>query len=152
MTSTKSSWGVPSSGNPRNSLVASDGSLPSTSKGSNKKAKPLVQDSNSSLSLAAIINSFSGPIKEEHAWAVIYECCQCLKKLVSAPEDQNSPKLFLAATMAQIYIHKDGRIHESTFLNPYTRSGGNIKFLFSITPPILASTDLPNLTFSILLR
>jgi hypothetical protein len=74
----------------------SDGSPPSTSacsgqpKGTEDHSQPLALNCNACLNLKAIIESFSGPIKEEHAWGIIYECCKCLQKVFSLPQDQAS--------------------------------------------------------------
>ena len=85
---------------------------------------PLSLNSNSCVSLEQITESFSGPVKEEHAWAVIYECCKCLQKLYGFPDDQEAGrKVYLVTGLEQVFIHRDGRVHESSFLNPKTPEG-----------------------------
>ena len=123
MTSTESVRAMSSGGNPVTSSVTSG-------LGQGVRAQGL--DSNECLNLAVIIDSFSGPIKEEHAWAIIFESCQCLQKLTSALGEENSTPVFFVSSLAQMFIHKDGRIHESTFLKPHTPSGRTNLFFISL--------------------
>ena len=37
------------------------------------------------LNLDVIIGSFSAPITEEHAWAIVFEAVKCLENLVKNP-------------------------------------------------------------------
>lgn len=122
MTSTESVR-ARSSGNPVTSSVTS---------GLGQGVRQQGLDSNECLNLAVIIDSFSGPIKEEHAWAIIFECCQCLQKLTSASGEENLGPLFFVSSLAQVFIHKDGRIHESTFLKPHTSSGKTSSHYFGL--------------------
>ena len=78
------------------------------------------------LSLESITQSFSAPITEEHAFAVIYECIKTLAAVTSTPASASKtthtktskPQMRLAVvgTAADIMIHKEGRVHESTFV------------------------------------
>lgn len=54
------------------------------------------------------------PMSEEHAWAVIYECCKCLQRLI--PKKAKTCKLYVVSSIEEIFIHKEGSVHESTFL------------------------------------
>ena len=129
-----------------NSYLEADSNLPSTSKHGGGQAAssiedkhpPLILNSNSCLSLKRITESFSGPIKEEHAWAIIYECCKCLEKLLVPPgplvpviQGRNNGKVYLVTCLSQLFLHRDGRIHESTFLSPGTPTAtGRTSFCF----------------------
>lgn len=121
------------------SYLQSDGNLPSTSRSSSAAAAASTSaaaastaaaadlnfNSNSCLSLELVTQSFSGPIKEEHAWAIIFECCKCLQKVFAAyvAGRQKSARVYLVTDLSQVFIHRDGRIHESTFLKPENLSG-----------------------------
>lgn len=95
--------------------------------------QPLILNSNSCVSLEQIIESFNDPIREEHAWAVIYECCKCLQKLYGCPEDRDPrSNVYLVTGSEQIFIHRDGRVHESSFLNPKTPNGKTSCWLFHL--------------------
>ena len=84
------------------------------------------------LSLERITDSFSAPITEEHAFAVIYECMKSLAKVLSAAEAaatfsgkpasfsvkaalHRSPLAVVSGT-ADIMLRKDGTVHGSTFV------------------------------------
>ena len=64
------------------------------------------------LSLAKITHDFSAPITEEHAWAVVFECVKCLSSVM-----EGKPRVFVVTNTQQILLHREGRVHESTFLN-----------------------------------
>ena len=87
------------------------------------------------LSLETMTNSFSAPITEEHAFAIIYECMKSLAKVLSAAESvatfsgkvssrkvsSNSGKvlhrpLAVVSGTADIMLRKDGTVHGSTFV------------------------------------
>ena len=42
------------------------------------------------LNLDVIIGSFSAPITEEHAWAIVFEAVKCLENLVKNPNFSSS--------------------------------------------------------------
>ena len=65
------------------------------------------------LSLAKITNGFSAPITEEHAWAVVFECLKCLKSVM----ESKPSRVFIVTSTQHIQLHKEGRVHESTFLS-----------------------------------
>ncbi len=131
MTSSQQGRGV-HSGRLLDSYLDADRNLPSTSRHGGQavsmtedKHRPLILNSNSCLSLKRITESFSGPIKEEHAWAIIYECCKCLEKLlVTVTQGRHKPgKVYLVTCLSELFLHRDGRIHESTFISPKTPTG-----------------------------
>ena len=75
-----------------------------------------------SLSLGRITSSFSAPITEEHAFAVVHECLRTLKeasnkRIDAAAEASPSPsRLLTVDSTGDIFIHREGRVHEKTFL------------------------------------
>jgi len=93
------------------------------------------------LSLEVIIGKFSSPLTEEHAWAIVYEALKCLENLLrtylvggpgeggkkkSTTSGQQTSKggpgnrkdIHLVRDTKEIFINFDGRVHESTFLDP----------------------------------
>ena len=78
------------------------------------------------LTLEEITSSFSAPITEEHAWAVVFECVKCLHGMLeSKPLCSGSRRVFqIVSNTRQIFIHREGRVHESTFLLP--ENGGDV--------------------------
>lgn len=81
---------------------------------------PIVLNRNECLSLHKITSSFSAPITEEHAWAIIFECSRTLERLLVSDAKL---KIHLVTHTNQIFIHKDGRVHESSFLEPGKQGG-----------------------------
>ena len=71
------------------------------------------------LDLEKITSSFSAPISEEQAWAIVFECIKCLAAIVRA---KVRARVFIVTNTQQILLHRDGRVHESTFLNDYEPS------------------------------
>ena len=65
------------------------------------------------LSLAKITNGFNAPISEEQAWAVVFECLKCLKSVM----ESKPSRVFIVTSTRHILLHREGRVHESTFLS-----------------------------------
>jgi len=83
--------------------------------------KPLVLDEANCLVLADILKSFSNPITEQHAWAIIHQAMKCLCEVCG---DETSPKPYGPRTYGpktpeSILINKNGDVHSNTF----TKSG-----------------------------
>ena len=92
------------------------------------------------LSLERITDSFSAPITEEHAFAVIYECMKSLAGVLSAAATTSdtfsgrqkkkkaaAPALAVVAGTADIMLRKDGTVHGSTFVEEASASEGSRK-------------------------
>lgn len=101
---------------------------------------PCKLNSECCLSLDLITSSFSAPITEEHAWAIVFECVKCLQEIVERHEinkqtsSQRGRKcsVFVVTSTQHIYLHRDGRIHASTFLQTQDSSSSkNYFFVFS---------------------
>jgi len=71
-------------------------------------------DSNNCLTLKQVVGSFSAPITEEHAWAIVYETCKTLDLCLANPAIFH--KLFIADKLEHVYIHDDGLISDRTFI------------------------------------
>jgi len=83
-------------------------------------------DKEECLSLEQILQSFSAPISEEHAWAVIHQALQCLSKLLDELARCDTINLMYAVTNTNhILINTDGRVHRNTFMS--TTSSNNTK-------------------------
>ena len=74
---------------------------------------PCQLNADACLNLDEITGSFSAPITEEHAWAIVFECLKCLRSVVRA---KNTKRVLIVSHTDQILIHREGRVHESTFL------------------------------------
>lgn len=74
---------------------------------------PCTLDQESCLNLDEITGSFSAPITEEHAWAIVFECLKCLRSVVREAKNR---RILIVSHTDQILIHREGRVHESTFL------------------------------------
>ena len=70
---------------------------------------------NGCLTLKQVVRSFSAPITEEHAWAVVYETVKTLDLCLGNPAIFS--RLFGASNLEHILIHQDGHVHEKTFLH-----------------------------------
>jgi hypothetical protein len=70
------------------------------------------------LSLETITTSFSAPITEEHAFAIIYECMRTLGNVVAgaATRSTGNKGIAVVSGTADIMLHKEGRVHEATFV------------------------------------
>ena len=68
----------------------------------------------SCLNLEQIVQVFSAPITEEHAWAVVYEMVKTLDVCLSNPGIFS--RLFLATSLDHVLLHQDGHVHETTYL------------------------------------
>ncbi len=94
---------------------------------------PCKLNQDSSLSLEKITSSFSAPITEEHAWAIVFECVKCLQGIVLQSKQQTSrrPRVFCVTNTQQILLHRDGRVHETTFLNDLDlKSESNFSYFY----------------------
>lgn len=81
--------------------------------------RPVHLNEDDSLSLEQITNSFSAPITEEHAFAIIYECCKTLKNVFQGQRSKCA--VSVVSSLRDIFLHRDGRVHETTFRAPKSR-------------------------------
>jgi len=91
--------------------------------------RPVALNADGALSLARIVASFSAPITEEHAFAVIHQSAAALRRLVCGGSraasverktaQAQSSQLLVPVSTADIMLHRDGRVHESTFTAPW---------------------------------
>jgi len=73
-------------------------------------SRPIGLDTRDCLSLAQILRSFSAPITEEHAWAVIHQAVTTLGELEGLEE-----QLCLMTEADHLLVTKDGLVHSSSF-------------------------------------
>lgn len=73
-------------------------------------------DNEGCLSLQQILHSFSAPISEEHAWAVIHQALQCLSKLLDDLARSDTIAHVVSSTQ-HILINNEGKVHRNTFLS-----------------------------------
>ena len=66
------------------------------------------------LTLHQIVGSFSAPISEEQAWAIIYESVRTLDLCLASPS--LATKLFMANGLDHVRVHEDGHVHENSFI------------------------------------
>ncbi|XP_018333310.1 protein spire [Agrilus planipennis] len=68
-------------------------------------------NSDGSVSLRDILSSFNSPIREEHAWALCYQC----SKYISAVINSNPlSDCYVPSEIEHIYLQTDGSIHSKT--------------------------------------
>jgi len=77
---------------------------------------PVQLSSRGCLSLAQIIDAFQTPITEEFAWALCYQLAKCGQQTLTTT-DSTRKRCLLLTSSAQLLVHKDGMVHEDTFLN-----------------------------------
>ncbi|KAF5291718.1 hypothetical protein FQR65_LT11411 [Abscondita terminalis] len=70
-------------------------------------------NSDGSVCLQDILDSFNSPIREEHAWALCYQCCKFYEGLIGTNNQDNYLSL---STLGHVYIQTDGNIHNNTLL------------------------------------
>lgn len=73
-------------------------------------------DANGCLTLKQIVGSFTAPITEEHAWAIVYEVVKTLDLLLNNPSIFSNQKLVSATALEHVHLHQDGLVHEATFI------------------------------------
>ena len=71
-------------------------------------------NSNNCLTLKQIVASFSAPITEEHAWAIVYETVKTLDICLGNPAIYS--KLYSASNLDHVLVHQDGLVHQTTFI------------------------------------
>ncbi|XP_057651265.1 protein spire isoform X1 [Diorhabda carinulata] len=67
-------------------------------------------NSDGSVCLSTILNSFNSSIKEEHAWALCYQIAKYFEECLQAHK-QNS---YIITEVQHVYLKTDGTVHENT--------------------------------------
>jgi len=67
------------------------------------------------LSLSEVVEAFCSPIKQEHAWAVIYQGVTSLLSVVGKEASSSTRICYLVKGMEDIKMFKEGSIHFNTF-------------------------------------
>jgi spire-like protein len=60
--------------------------------------------------LEDILNSFNSSIREEHAWALCYQCAKYYSECVSS----RKPNVQIVEEVRHVYLQTDGNVHENT--------------------------------------
>ncbi|KAK4880544.1 hypothetical protein RN001_008690 [Aquatica leii] len=71
-------------------------------------------NSDGSVCLQDILCSFNSPIREEHAWALCYQCCKFYESLIGTNNQDNYLSLL---TLSHVFLQTDGNIHPNTLLD-----------------------------------
>lgn len=71
-------------------------------------------DEHGCLSLSSILESFSSAINEEHAWAICFQFAKTGQSIMQDPESRK--KCHLVSKTGHMKLHRDGYVHEGTFL------------------------------------
>jgi len=72
-------------------------------------------DSSQCLTLSQIVGAFCCSIKQEHAWAVIYQGVACLLGVHGRHAGSSDKTCYLVRGMEDIRISKEGPLHHTTF-------------------------------------
>lgn len=83
-------------------------------RGNGKNAPKCELDAQGCLSLGNILESFSAAINEEHAWAICFLFAKTGQSVLSDPECKKA--CHLVSKTEHVKLHKDGDVHEETFL------------------------------------
>lgn len=67
-------------------------------------------NSDGSVCLEDILNSFNSPIGEEHAWALCYQCAKYYSECISS----RKPNVHIVTEVCHVYLQTDGNVHENT--------------------------------------
>ena len=67
------------------------------------------------LSLSQVVEAFCSPIKQEHAWAVIYQAVTSLLGVVGKHASSSARVCYLVRGMEDIKMSTEGSIHHNTF-------------------------------------
>ncbi|KAJ8921032.1 hypothetical protein NQ315_015828 [Exocentrus adspersus] len=76
----------------------------------NSKTKCKV-NSDGSVCLRDILDSFNSSVKEEHAWALCYQCARYLSDCIQSGRHNNC---FIITEVQHVYLKTDGNVHENT--------------------------------------
>lgn len=70
-------------------------------------------DADGTVCLKDILESFNSSIKEEHAWALCYQCAKCFSQVLN---DNNIKCCYSVTDFEHVRLHSDGYVHQSTIL------------------------------------
>lgn len=68
-------------------------------------------DEEGTVCLKDILESFNSSIKEEHAWALCYQCARCFKQVVN---DSGIERCYTVTEVEHVRLHSDGTVHPRT--------------------------------------
>ncbi|RZB40166.1 hypothetical protein BDFB_005521, partial [Asbolus verrucosus] len=67
-------------------------------------------NSDGSVCLEDILNSFNSSIREEHAWALCYQCAKYYSECLSSRKSG----IHIVTEVRHVYLQTDGNVHENT--------------------------------------
>lgn len=70
-------------------------------------------DEEETVCLKDILESFNSSIKEEHAWALCYQCARCFSQVLS---ENDIERCYVVNSNKHVRLRSDGNVHESTIL------------------------------------
>lgn len=81
-------------------------------------------DKQNCISLESVLETFNSSISEEQAWAICFSFIKCIQKLTKKDfkfkKNQKTTNNNLNEFDFQIYLHKDGYVHEKTIFQQLT--------------------------------
>lgn len=86
-------------------------------------------DKEDCISLSDILESFNGPINEEHAWALCYQCAKCFKNAYS----KNADKCRLVKKLEQVILSKEGCVNSKSIICDDRLQDTNVSGKYAIT-------------------
>lgn len=79
-------------------------------------------NSDGSVCLQNILESFHSSIREEHAWALCYQCCKFYESLLGTNNHENFLSL---SSLSHVYLQTDGNVHPNTLFGGNSASAGS---------------------------
>lgn len=89
------------------------------------------------INLESILSAFSAPISEEQAWALCYTFVQCYFDL----RDEDKSKVVLSTSLKHVILHKDGYVHQDTFIPTDSQGRPTFAFWGSFLYPTVSSRN-----------
>lgn len=71
-------------------------------------------DGEGCLSLGSILESFSAPINEEHAWAICFQLAKTGQSVLAEAESRK--ECHLVSKTEHVKLHNEGFVHQMTFM------------------------------------
>ncbi|KAF2897177.1 hypothetical protein ILUMI_09005 [Ignelater luminosus] len=79
-------------------------------------------NSDGSVCLRDILESFHSPVREEHAWALCYQCCKFFWGLLGTSSRENCLTL---SELNHVFLQTDGNVHPNTFFGGNNATAGS---------------------------
>lgn len=86
-----------------------------------------VLNSDGTVCLKDILESFNCSIKEENAWALCYQCAKCCDDTIRTT---SLNKLYKITEIEHIFLHSDGTVHTNSIFAGGGKKSGLYNFYF----------------------